>query len=725
MELHKLETPKTNSDQVVINMDNHQQHPNPKQDHASQEHPTSTLSQSHPGNRTLKRLNFSKPKSRFEEINYPIPQPKPAYNPIPESDDQQPLNSQPENPTNYSSTDDDDDEWFENGDEYGCDDADEATGKYRKKRKRKINKRALLEWTLFLIIMTCLICSLTIKSLKHKIQWGLEIWKWCLLVMVIFCGRLVSEWVVRIIVFLIERNFMLREKVLYFVYGLRKSFQNCVWLALVLIAWTIMFQEAHNKNKVLKKFFRALIAILVGATIWLLKIVLVKVLASSFHVAAFFDRMKESVFHHYVLEALSGPPLDEDEMELPARRQLQASKSMPARLRYEKSQPLKSKSRKAGDGARRIDIEKLKRLSMDGRATAWSVKRLVSYVMSSGLSTISRTVDDFANAESEISSEWEARTCAQRIFKNVAKDGAKYIEEEDLLRFLKRDEVYMIFPLFGGALETGKITKSSFRNWVVQAYVERKALAHSLNDTKTAVRQLHKLASAIVVVIISVVSLLVMGLATTKVIFVVTSQLLLVGFVFQNMCKTVFESIIFVFLMHPFDVGDRCVIENTQMIVEEMNILTTVFLRYDGEKIYYPNSVLLTKPISNFRRSPDMADAVEFTIDASTSLDNITALKKAIQAYIESKPKYWNPKHSVIVKEIENMDKMKMALCVQHTINHQNFAERNGRRSELLLELKRIFESLGIKYRLLPQEVHLTQVNLGSNNNGGFSFSSY
>lgn len=68
-----------------------------------------------------------------------------------------------------------------------------------------------------------------------------------------------------------------------------------------------------------------------------------------------------------------------------------------------------------------------------------------------------------------------------------------------------------------------------------------------------------------VVVIITVVSLLVMGLATTKVIFVVTSQLLLVGFMFQNMCKTMFESIIFVFVMHPFDVGDRCVIEGVQV----------------------------------------------------------------------------------------------------------------------------------------------------------------
>ena len=65
-----------------------------------------------------------------------------------------------------------------------------------------------------------------------------------------------------------------------------------------------------------------------------------------------------------------------------------------------------------------------------------------------------------------------------------------------------------------------------------------------------------------------------------------------------------------------------------QMIVEEMNILTTVFLRYDNEKIYYPNSALATKPISNFYRSPEMGDSVEFTVDASTSIEKIGALKE-------------------------------------------------------------------------------------------------
>ena len=70
------------------------------------------------------------------------------------------------------------------------------------------------------------------------------------------------------------------------------------------------------------------------------------------------------------------------------------------------------------------------------------------------------------------------------------------------------------------------------------------------------------------------------------------------------------------------------------MIVEEMNILTRVFFRYDNEKIFYPNSVLSTKPISNFYRSPEMSDSVEFAIDVATSIESIGALKARIKTYV-------------------------------------------------------------------------------------------
>ncbi|CAK9179401.1 unnamed protein product [Ilex paraguariensis] len=302
---------RSTSDQVVLQMDQHI-HKNQtletqpqnsivgdqEKQYSTNKPPTRAQQQ------TLRRLTFSKPKARFVEFNLPL-----HHKPFPESTELEP----PFEPNgSYSSTDGDDkDDEEDEEEEEEVDDSDGGMGqeKYRKKKK-KLQWRVLMEWVLFIIIVTCLICSLTVPSLKNQLKFGLEIWKWCLMVMVIFSGRLVSGWIIRLLVFLIERNFMLREKVLYFVYGLRKSIQNCVWLGLVLLGWTFMFSpEVHQKNKVVKKVFQALVAVLNGATIWLIKIVLVKVLASSFHVATYFDRMKESVFHHYILETLSGENL--------------------------------------------------------------------------------------------------------------------------------------------------------------------------------------------------------------------------------------------------------------------------------------------------------------------------------------------------------------------------------------------------------------------------------
>ncbi|MED6206243.1 hypothetical protein PIB30_024835 [Stylosanthes scabra] len=698
---------RSSSDQVVVFIDQHDNHPKPPSSSSSMDEAEGNNKppKRQPSLRvkTLNRLSFSKPKSRILEY-YPHHHLGKKLSTISHEN---------------NSSDDNSEDVDEEADEEWWDEEEEEEGEgerssklQQRNRRKKVRWRVVVEWVMFMSIATCLVCSLVITRIKKMHVGGLETWKWCLMVMVTFSGRLVSGWVVGVTVFMIERNFMLREKVLYFIYGLRKSIRNCLWLGLVLLSyWSVVFDDVQKRNhKFLNKVFQGLVAVLVGAIIWLVKIVLVKMLASSFHVATYFDRMKESVFHHYILDTLSGPPMEDAEQH----RVLTSSKTMPVGAQG-KSRLKKRKQQERGSGSNRIDMEKLRELSMESSGSAWSVKRLVNYIRSSGLSTISKTVDDFTTAESEISSEWEARSCAQRIFNNVAKPSAKYIEEEDLMRFLKRVEIHTIFPLFEGALETGKISRSSFRNWVIRAYYERKALAQSLNDTKTAVQQLHKLASAIVSVIIIIVILLVMGVATLKIIFFCMTQIVLIGVAFQGTCKTVLEAIIFVFVMHPFDIGDRCVIDGVHMIVEEMNILTTVFLRYDNEKIYYPNAVLLNKPISNFYRSPEMWDAIDFTIDASTPIDTIIALKKSIQNYIESKPKYWNPKHSVIAKEIQNVDKLKLCLCVQHTINHQNYGERSIRITELLLELKKIFEIHAVKYNLLPQEIHITHMSMQNN----------
>ncbi|KAL5728635.1 hypothetical protein ACHQM5_001699 [Ranunculus cassubicifolius] len=580
-----------------------------------------------------------------------------------------------------------------------------VANKMAKSRKR-LKLFGYTEWVLLVCIWGFLIASLTIRKWQHCMFWGLEIWKWCVFVMVIVCGRLMMKWVIHVLVYIIEKNFLLKNKVLYFIFGVKKSVQVFLWLSLVLLAWVLLInrgvKRSKHTTKVLNKVTRALISLLVGALIWMVKTLLVKLLATNFQSSRYFDRIQESLFHQYVLKTLSGPPLMEI-AEIPGRMD---------------TGRLSIRSTRKGDIEQEsIDVNKLHKMKQE-KVSAWTMKGLVNVVTTSGLSTISNEMDQYQDEtgeqKDEITSEWEAEEAAKKIFKNVtilrADAKPRFIEVEDLLRFLSKAEVDNVLPLFEGASDIKKIKRSALKHWVVKVYHDRKSLAHSLNDTKTAVQQLNNILSAVVIVVVIILSLVITGVATVQVFVFISSQMLVAAFIFGNTAKTIFESIIFVFVMHPFDVGDRCVINGVQMIVEEMNILTTVFLRYDSEKIYYPNSVLATKPISNFYRSPDMGDNVEFAVDVSTSIESIGHLKARIKAYIDNKPQHWRQGHSVVVKEIENLNKMKMVLFVTHTMNHQNYPEKNNRRTELVLEMKKIFEELTIKYHLLPQEVHLSYV---------------
>ncbi|KAF5745794.1 mechanosensitive ion channel protein 6-like [Tripterygium wilfordii] len=601
-------------------------------------------------------------------------------------------------------------------------------------RKQNLNALTIMQWVSLVLIIGALICNLLIPSLKKKSVWGLKLWKWEVMVLVLICGRLVSGWGIRIIVFCIERNFLLRKRVLYFVYGLRKAVQNSLWLVLVLIAWHFLFDkkvERETKIKNLKYVTRVLVCFLIATLLWLLKTLMVKVLASSFHVSAYFDRIQESLFNQFVIETLLGPPLieirwKEDEAERTAAeiRKLQnAGATVPPELRsfafastksgkvLGKSFKLKSGrfsrqlSKKEDEG---ISIDHLDRLNTKN-VSAWNMKRLIRMVRHGALTTLGEQILDASQGDEsavQIRSEYEAKIAARKIFNNVAQHGSKYIYLVDLMRFLGEDEARKSLSLFEGALESKRISKSSLKNWVVNAFRERRALALTLDDTKTAVNKLHHMVNIIVGIIIIVIWLVVLGIATREFLLFVSSQLVLVAFIFGNTCKTIFEAIIFLFVMHPFDVGDRCEVDGVQMVVEEMNILTTVFLRYDNLKIIYPNSTLSTKLISNFYRSPDMGDSVEFCVHISTPAEKIAVMKQRIVSYIENK-EHWYPSPMVVLKDVEDLTKLRFAVWPSHRMNHQNMGERWERRALLVEEMVKVFRELDIQYRLFPLDINI------------------
>ncbi|CDY11658.1 BnaC06g30810D [Brassica napus] len=181
----------------------------------------------------------------------------------------------------------------------------------------------------------------------------------------------------------------------------------------------------------------------------------------------------------------------------------------------------------------------------------------------------------------------------------------------------------------------------------------------------------------------------------------------LFSFIFGNMCKIVFESIIFLFVIHPFDVGDRCEIDGVQMVVEEMNILTTVFLRFDNQKVVYPNSLLWTKSIGNYYRSPDMGDGIEFSIHITTPAEKIMLIKQRITSYIEGKKDHWYPAPMIVFKDMESLNSVRIAVWPTHRMNHQDMGEKWARRSQLVEEIAKICRELDIEYRLYPLDINV------------------
>ncbi|KAA8537460.1 hypothetical protein F0562_026853 [Nyssa sinensis] len=325
-------------------------------------------------------------------------------------------------------------------------------------KKMKFSTLTLLQVASLILIITALVCSLSNSKFRRKTLFELQLWKWELMVLVLICGRLVSGWGIRIGVFFIQRNFLLQKRVLYFVYGLRNAVQNCIWLALVL--------------------------------------------ASSFHVSTFFDRIQESFFDQYIIETLSGLPLiqiqqehEEEERVLAEVQKLQnAGATLPADLRatdfprrgkligsgrHQKTPKAaksprfsRTTSMKKNEG---ITIDHLHRLNQKN-ISAWNMKRLMKIVRSGVLSTLDEHKQDLTGGEDEfsvqITSECQAKAAGKKIFSNVAKPGSKYIYLEDLTRFMKDDEALKTMHLFEGTSGSKGISKRVLKNWVSDNFTE-------------------------------------------------------------------------------------------------------------------------------------------------------------------------------------------------------------------------------------------------------------
>jgi hypothetical protein len=175
------------------------------------------------------------------------------------------------------------------------------------------------------------------------------------------------------------------------------------------------------------------------------------------------------------------------------------------------------------------------------------------------------------------------------------------------------------------------------------------------------------------------------------------TALLSLSFVFATTAQEVLGSCIFLFVKHPFDIGDRVDITKEQLVVERISLLFTVFKRVQsGNMCQIPNIVLNGLWVDNITRSKAMREQLTVNAHYDTTFEDIQLLKQEMQRFVRDKDnsRDFQPDIDIDVLGFGDMNKMELRVEIKHKSNWSNEAIRAARRSKfmcaLVLALKRV-----------------------------------
>lgn len=247
----------------------------------------------------------------------------------------------------------------------------------------------------------------------------------------------------------------------------------------------------------------------------------------------------------------------------------------------------------------------------------------------------------------------------------------------------------------------GDISRKEMREAVRRIYRERRALTASLKDVGSAVAKLDAVLVACVLVVFIFIALLIFNRSDTIASLVPLATIILgFSFIFGHSAQTLFESLIFIFSTHVFDVGDLVMIDDTPMEVREFGLFSTTFKRVDGQEVVAPNALLASsKLVHNLRRSGSMWEYTDLVVSYDTSLETLEILRRRLEDYImdDQRRREWsNINLNIDTMTFQNAITLKIGL--EHRPNWQDWGGRWGRRNLFMRFLKTTCEELDLRY---------------------------
>jgi hypothetical protein len=168
------------------------------------------------------------------------------------------------------------------------------------------------------------------------------------------------------------------------------------------------------------------------------------------------------------------------------------------------------------------------------------------------------------------------------------------------------------------------------------------------------------------------------------------TALLSLSFIFAVTTQEFLGSCIFLFVKHPYDVGDRVDITGTALTVDKISLLYTVFTRIDKmQVVQVPNIQLNNLWIENVTRSKAMKEVIDLNISYDTSFEDVELLRAEMEKFVRSpdNSRDFQPDIAIGVFGVGDLDKLQLKIAIKHKSNWHNEAVRVTRRSKFMCAL--------------------------------------
>ncbi|KAJ1017765.1 hypothetical protein NDA16_005083 [Ustilago loliicola] len=245
----------------------------------------------------------------------------------------------------------------------------------------------------------------------------------------------------------------------------------------------------------------------------------------------------------------------------------------------------------------------------------------------------------------------------------------------------------------------GDISQSEIKNTVMQVYKERRFLSRSMQDVNHAVGQLDAIFVIVCLVIVMFEALAIFNVDIGKTLTTFYSLAIAFAFVFKESAANVFDSIIFIFVTHPFDTGDRIQIGEAVLVVKRMSLLSCLFTDSLNQDVYISNVILSATSIINMRRSGYQWEAITAQFDFNTPLEKLDAVEADMIHWLQTEPeRLFVPSTAIVPQKIEYMRSLECTIGMTHADTWQDWGRRFYRKNAFFAAFSFYCKKHGVRY---------------------------